>query len=118
MKYTYINNIFDTTTVQTCLYLFSICLFSLWIHVPNGIVNIFKFSIYYLLIFRCRTNNIQILFDQSKCSFVIGIIYPTFDHTYNMIDITISVNQLNHCHMVTDVIQNIIFTCFFHSTIL
>ena len=117
-KYTYINNIFGNTTIQNCLYPFSFCLFTPWIHVHNSTVNIFKFSIHYILVFRRITNNIQGLFDQRKCSFVIGIIYPSSDNTYGMIDIASSVNQLNQLHTVTDGIQNIKFTCFIYLSIL
>ena len=94
LKYTHINNTFYKTTIQTVLYLLSICWFPLWIHVTNGIVKIFRFGIHYLLIFR-RIKKIQIFFDQKKCSFVIGIIYPTSSNTYRMIDITSSVKNLN-----------------------
>ena len=95
LKYTYINNIFEKNTIQTVLCLFIIFRFWLSIHVPNGIVKIFKFGIHSLLIFRWRTNNIQGFFDQSKWSFVIIIIYPISINTYGMIDITSCDNQLN-----------------------
>ena len=77
LKYTCMNNLFEKSTIQTCPYLLSIFWFCLWVHVPNGIVNIFKFIIHYLLVFRWIINDIQGLFDQRKCSFVIRIIYPT-----------------------------------------
>ena len=68
---------------------------SLWIKVHKCIVKIFKFSTHSLIIFRWRENNTQKLFDQRKCSLVIGIIYPTSSNTYGRIDITSSANQLN-----------------------
>ena len=66
-----------------------------WIHVPIGIVNIFKFAIHYLVIFIWRKNNIQWFFDQIKCLFVIGIIYKTSSNTYIMIDLICCGNKLN-----------------------
>ena len=96
LKYTYINSIFNKTKVQTVLYLLSIFWFSLWIHVTNRRVNIFKCRIHSLLIFRWRKNNIQGLFDQRKFLFVIGIIYPTSSNTFGVIVITSCFNQLTN----------------------
>ena len=104
--------LFDKTTIQTCLYLLSICWFCLWIHVPNYIVNIFKINIHSLLILLRRTNNIEVLFNKRKWSFVIGTIYPTSNNNYVMIDINSSVNKLNQRQMVTYAVQNIKFSCF------
>ena len=84
---------FEKTTTQT-FYLFTICWFCFWVHVPNGIVNIFKFGIHSLIIF-IRKNSIQQLFDQGSLSLVIVIIYPLSSNNYFIIHITISVNQLN-----------------------
>ena len=92
---THIYIMFYKTTIQTYLCLFSICWFYLWVHVTNCIVNIFKFIIHSLLIFRWRTNNIPWLFHQIKSYILIGIIYPTCSHFYSMIEITMCINQLN-----------------------
>ena len=59
LKYKCINNLFEKTTIQTCLYLLSFWWFFLWIHVSNGIVNIFKFSIHFIIVFILRINNIR-----------------------------------------------------------
>ena len=116
-KYGYTNNLFGKPTIQIRFYLFSIWWFFLWIHVPNDIVNIFKFTIHCLLIFRWRKKIIRLLFYQSKWSYVIGIISPTSSNNYVMINMMRNVYQLNQCHMVTDVIQNIWFL-FIYGTIL
>ena len=118
LKYKYINNHFDKTTFQTGLYLFSLCWFFLFIHAPNVIVNIFKLSMHSLLVFRRRTNNIYLLFDQIKSSFVVGIIYPKSSNTYSMIDINRSVNNLNQRYMFTDVIKIKIHLFLFNRIIL